>query len=944
MAEQKRLFLLDAYALIFRGYYALIKNPRINSKGMDTSAIMGFTNSLFDVIKRENPDHLAVCFDKGGSAERTEMFPEYKANRLETPDAIKIAVPYIQEILKAMHIPVVVLEGWEADDIIGTLAKQAEKEEYKVYMVTPDKDFGQLVSENIFMYRPARMGNGIEIWGIPEIQKRFGVERPEQVIDYLGMMGDASDNIPGLPGVGDKTAKKFIEEFGSMEALLANTDKLKGKMKEKVEENGELGVLSKKLATICTTVDVTFDAKDYEMSVPDNEKVQEIFEELEFRRLKDQFIKIFSQETEEISATSNDKPAAKKEATEAGGGQFSLFGNDGNAPATIKATSGRKTIKEVPHVYQSITSDMAMKLFMQNLMKQTSVCFDSETTGLNPLTAELVGIAFSWEAGKGFYIPFPDNKDEAQAHIETLRPFFESETIEKIGQNLKYDIKVLHKYNIKVKGKCFDTMLAHYLINPDMRHNMDVLAETYLNYTPVSITELIGKKGKNQLSMRDVPLEQQTEYAVEDADITFQLAQHFRPELAEAKTEELFNTIEIPLLHVLADMELEGIKLDKEFLNSLSEDLDNDIKNLELKIFEEAGQEFNIASPKQLGEILFDKLKLVDKPKKTKTGQYSTAEDVLSYLAKDHQIIRDVLEYRGLAKLKSTYVDALPLQVEESTGRVHTDYMQTVAATGRLSSNNPNLQNIPIRTERGRQVRKAFVPRDDNYTLLAADYSQIELRIIAALSEETTMIEAFKNGEDIHASTASKVFNVPLNEVTREQRSNAKTVNFGIIYGVSAFGLSNQTDLSRTEAKELIETYYKTYPKLRNYMSEQIDFARDHGYVQTVLGRRRYLKDINGSNAIVRGAAERNAVNAPIQGSAADIIKIAMINIHKKLTEGNYKTKMLLQVHDELVFDVYKPELEELKTLIKSEMENAYQLAVPLDVDLGIGNNWLEAH
>ena len=944
MAEQKRLFLLDAYALIFRGYYALIKNPRINSKGMDTSAIMGFTNSLFDVIKREKPDHLAVCFDKGGSAERTEMFPDYKANRLETPDAIKIAVPFIQEILKAMHIPVVVLEGWEADDIIGTLAKQAEQEDYKVYMVTPDKDFGQLVSENIFMYRPARMGNGIEIWGIPEIQKRFGVDRPEQVIDYLGMMGDASDNIPGLPGVGDKTAKKFIDEFGSMEGLLANTDKLKGKMKEKVEENGELGILSKKLATICTTVDVKFNAKDYEMSLPDNDKVQEIFNELEFRRLKDQFIKIFSEEAEETSAKNNDTPASKKGATEAGGGQFSLFGNDGNAPATIKATSGRKTIKEVPHVYQSVTSDMAMKFFMQNLMKQSSVCFDTETTGLDALTAELVGIAFSWEAGKGFYIPFPENKDEAQKVIETLRPFFEAETIEKIGQNLKYDIKVLHKYNIKVKGKCFDTMLAHYLINPDMRHNMDVLAETYLNYTPVSITELIGKKGKNQLSMRDVPLEQQTEYAVEDADITFQLAQHFRPELAEAKTEELFNTIEIPLLHVLADMELEGINLDKDFLNSLSEDLNNDIKNLESKIFEEADQEFNIASPKQLGEVLFDKLKLVDKPKKTKTGQYSTAEDVLSYLAKDHQIIRDVLEYRGLAKLKSTYVDALPLQVEESTGRVHTDYMQTVAATGRLSSNNPNLQNIPIRTERGRQVRKAFVPRDENHTLLAADYSQIELRIIAALSEETTMIEAFKNGEDIHASTASKVFNIPLNEVTREQRGNAKTVNFGIIYGVSAFGLSNQTDLSRTEAKELIETYYKTYPKLRNYMSEQIDFARDHGYVQTVLGRRRYLKDINGSNAIVRGAAERNAVNAPIQGSAADIIKIAMINIHKKLTEGNYKTKMLLQVHDELVFDVYKPELDELKSLIKSEMENAYKLSVPLVVDLGIGKDWLEAH
>ena len=944
MAEQKRLFLLDAFALIFRGYYALIKNPRINSKGMDTSAIMGFTNSLFDVIKREKPDHLAVCFDKGGSVERTEMFPDYKANRLETPDAIKIAVPFIQEILKAMHIPVVVQEGWEADDIIGTLAKQAEKEDYKVYMVTPDKDFGQLVSENIFMYRPARMGNGIEIWGIPEIQKRFGVERPEQVIDYLGMMGDASDNIPGLPGVGDKTAKKFIDEFGSMEGLLANTDKLKGKMKEKVEENGELGLLSKKLATICTTVDVKFDAKDYEMSVPDNDKVQEIFNELEFRRLKDQFIKIFTQETEEVSATNNDTPVAKKVVTEAGGGQFSLFGNEGNAPATIKATSGRKTIKDVSHVYQSITSDMAMKFFIQNLMKQTSVCFDTETTGLNPLTAELVGIAFSWEAGKGFYIPFPENKVEAQKIIEILRPFFESEAVEKIGQNLKYDIKVLHKYNIKVQGKCFDTMLAHYLINPDMRHNMDVLSEAYLNYTPVSITELIGKKGKNQLSMRDVSMEQQTEYAVEDADITFQLAQHFRPELAEAKTEELFNTIEIPLLHVLADMELEGINLDKDFLNSLSEDLNNDIKNLQSKIFEEADQEFNIASPKQLGEILFDKLKLVDKPKKTKTGQYSTAEDVLSYLAKDHGIIRNVLEYRGLSKLKSTYVDALPLQVEESTTRVHTDYMQTVAATGRLSSNNPNLQNIPIRTERGRQVRKAFVPRDENHTLLAADYSQIELRIIAALSEETTMIEAFKNGEDIHASTASKVFNVPLNEVTREQRGNAKTVNFGIIYGVSAFGLSNQTDLTRTEAKELIETYYKTYPKLRNYISEQIDFARDHGYVQTVLGRRRYLKDINGSNAIVRGAAERNAVNAPIQGSAADIIKIAMINIHKKLSEGKYKTKMLLQVHDELVFDVYKPELDELKSLIKSEMENAYNLAVPLVVDLGIGNDWLEAH
>lgn len=940
--SQKRLFLLDAFALIFRGYYALIKNPRINSKGQDTSAVLGFVNSLFDVIKREKPDHLAVAFDKQGSKDRLDIFPEYKANRDETPEAIKIAVPIIQEILKAMHIPIIERAGVEADDLIGTIAKQAEKEGYKTYMVTPDKDYAQLVSENIFMYRPARMGNGIEIWGIPEVQKRFEVEHPDQVIDYLGMMGDAVDNIPGLPGVGDKTAKKFIAEFGSMEGLLANTDKLKGKMKEKIEANAELGLLSKKLATIIIDCDVTFNADDYQLSEPDSKKVQELFEELEFRRLKDQFIKIFSGEdlspTEVTSTTT-----AKKQAKEAGAGQFSLFGGD-QEPTEIASFSGRKTISDTEHFYQSIAPGMSMKLFLQNILKQENVCFDTETTGLDPLVAELVGIAFSWETGKGFYVPFPENREEAQELIEQLRPFFEADHITKIGQNLKYDIKVLAKYNIEVKGKLFDTMLAHYLINPDMRHNMDVLAETYLNYSPVSITELIGKKGKNQLSFRQVPLDQQTEYAVEDADITFQLKEHFAPELKEAKTATLFEDIEIPLLRVLADMEIEGINLDEEFLQSLSGELDNDIKQLETKIYTEAGEEFNIASPKQLGVILFEKLKLVDKPKKTKTGQYSTAEDVLSYLAKDHEIIRNILDFRGLAKLKSTYVDALPTQVNKNTGHVHTDYMQTVAATGRLSSNNPNLQNIPIRTERGRQVRKAFIPRNEEYILLAADYSQIELRIIAALSKEETMIEAFKNGEDIHSSTAAKVFNVPLEEVTREQRSNAKTVNFGIIYGVSAFGLSNQTSLSRNEAKELIDTYYKTYPKLRNYMSEQVDFARDNGYVQTVLGRRRYLKDINSANAIVRGAAERNAVNAPIQGSAADIIKIAMINIHQKLKQGSYKTKMLLQVHDELVFDVYKPELDIIKTLIKTEMENAYKLEVPLDIDMGTGKNWLEAH
>ena len=602
------------------------------------------------------------------------------------------------------------------------------------------------------------------------------------------------------------------------------------------------------------------------------------------------------------------------------------------------------TLGEVPHLYQPIKKGKALQLFLKSMMQQKRVCFDTETTSLNPLEAELVGIAFSWEAHKGFYVPFPEDQEEASDLLGELRPFFESREIEKVGQNLKYDIKVLHRYGMPVMGPLFDTMLAHYLINPDMRHNMDVLAETYLNYSPVSITELIGKKGKNQLSMREVPLEQVAEYAVEDADITMQLATHFAPELQEAKVLKLFTDIEIPLLRVLADMELEGINLDAGFLGHLSGELEKDIASLEQRIYEEAGESFNIGSPKQLGEILFDKLKLVNKPKKTRTGQYSTAEDVLSGLAKDHAIIRDVLEYRGLTKLKSTYVDALPEQVAPSTGRVHTDYMQTVAATGRLSSNNPNLQNIPIRTERGRQIRKAFIPRNDDYKLLAADYSQIELRIIAALSEETTMIDSFKRGEDIHASTAAQVFKVPLEEVTREQRSNAKTVNFGIIYGVSAFGLSNQTSLSRTEAKELIDTYYETYPKLRNYISDQIDFAREHGYVQTVLGRRRYLKDINGSNAVVRGAAERNAINAPIQGSAADIIKIAMIRIHQKLQEKAYRTKMLLQVHDELVFDVYIPELDEVSKLIRSEMENAYSLAVPLVVDIGVGDNWLEAH
>jgi DNA polymerase-1 len=946
MSDQKRVFLVDAFALIFRGYYAFIKNPQINSKGLDTSAIMGFMNSLLDVIKRERPDHLAVCFDKGGSVDRVEMFEAYKANRDETPEAIKIAVPYIQEILKAMHIPIMVKTGFEADDVIGTLSKQAEKEGYKTFMVTPDKDFAQLVSDNIFMYKP-RFGGGYDIWGVPEVQEKFGITDPLQVIDFLGMMGDSADNIPGLPGVGEKTAKKFLATYGTMENLLANTHELKGKMKEKVEAAKDLGILSKKLATIMLDVPVTFHAKDFELDQPDIEKVTELFNELEFRNLLTNFTKTFAIEdatNTNSAANASDEKTTAKNAVPKPEGQFDLFAAPGTGSVSeAEVASGFKTISTTNHFYQHIASPFSRKLLIRKLMEQTSVCFDTETTGLKALEVELIGIAFSYEAGKGYYVSFPEDQDETKTILEEFRPFFESK-IEKIGHNLKYDIKVLSNYDIPVKGKLFDTMIAHYLINPDMRHTMDMLAETYLNYQPVSITELIGKKGKNQLSMRVIPIANQTEYAVEDADITFQLKQLFTGELESGNVTKLFNDIELPLVSVLTAMEIEGININTDFLNKLSVTLTNDINRLEKNIYEQAGEAFNIASPKQLGIVLFEKMELVKKPKKTKTGQYATGEDVLSYLAKEHEIIRDIQEYRQYKKLQSTYVDALPNEVNPKTGRIHTQYMQAVAATGRLSSNNPNLQNIPIRTERGKEVRKSFIPRDENYVLLAADYSQIELRIIAALSEEENMMEAFKNGEDIHASTAAKVFNVPLEEVTREQRSNAKTVNFGIVYGVSAFGLSNQTDLSRSEAKELIDTYYETYPKLKAYMSAQVDFAREHGYVETVLNRRRYLKDINSRNAMVRSGAERNAVNAPIQGSAADIIKLAMINIHNRFEKENFKSKMLLQVHDELVFDAHKDELDTIRPIIKYEMENAFKMSVPLDVEVGIGENWLEAH
>jgi DNA polymerase-1 len=944
MSTQKRLFLLDAFALIFRGYYALIKNPRINSKGMDTSAILGFTNSLLDVIKREKPDHLAVAFDKGGSQMRTDAFPEYKANRQETPEAIKIAVPYIQEILKAMHIPIIEKAGYEADDLIGTLAKQAEKEGYQTFMVTPDKDFAQLVSDNIFMYRPARMGNGIEIWGIPEVQARFEIENPLQVIDYLGMMGDAVDNIPGLPGVGDKTAKKFLKAYGSMENLLANTHELKGKMKEKIEANKELGMLSKQLATIMLNCPVKFREEDFELNHPDFNKTTALFKELEFRRIEENLHKIFKlPETTEQNDLKTGSDMQKNEPNTITQ-QFDLFStpmDNGNDTIT---NSGYINVENSNHLYQFVKSPYAQKLLLEKLLKQKSVAIALETIGDNVLDMDLVGIAFSYEQGKGYYLLLPEDHKEAEAVLEKFRLFFENENIEKVGEQLKTSVKILHNYGMGLRGNFFDTMIAHYLLNPDMRHDLNVLAEIYLNYQSIKVESLIGKKGKNRLTMRSLDLSKQAEYKVEEADVIFQLKDVFERDLEKNELTKLYRTLEIPLINVLASMEIEGIKMNVEFLNSLSESLVEDIQKLEQNIYSEAEVEFNLASPKQLGDVLFDRLKLVEKPKKTKTGQYATGEEILSKLAAKHPIVKQILEWRGLVKLKNTYVDALPNEVSNITKRVHTTYSQTVAATGRLSSIKPNLQNIPIRTERGRQVRKAFVPRNESFILLAADYSQIELRIIAALSEDESMITSFNNGEDIHASTASKVFGIPLNEVSREQRGDAKAVNFGIIYGQGAFTLAQQLNKSRAEAKELIDNYYKTFPKLKQFIASQVDFARDNGYVETILGRRRYLKNINSQNAIVRSADERNAVNAPIQGSAADIIKIAMINIHNRFKRENFKSKMLLQVHDELVFDLCKEEMDIVVPIIKQEMESAFELAVPLTVDIGEGDNWLEAH
>ena len=938
-AADKKLFLLDAYALIFRAYFAFAKNPRITSGGLDTSAVYGFTSALLDLLSKENPTHIAVCFDLPEPTERHEIFPEYKANRDATPEAIKLAVPFIHRILEAFKIPALGVPGFEADDVIGTLAKKAEKEGFTTFMMTPDKDFGQLVSPNIFMYRPARGGNPPEVWGEAEVCEKFDLDNVQQVIDYLGMMGDAVDNIPGLPGVGAKTASKLLKQYGSLEETLANADEIKGKLGEKIRDNAELGILSKRLARIITEVPIELASETLTRDAWDQDALMDVFEELEFRTLARRLGIERSNEkptdaapksTKKVNLTSND--------------QMSLFGGDDTPSESTVSLSSRNSIANSDHFYQMVETLGEARQLAFLLAEKSSVAFDTETTSLEVLDAEVVGMSFSYAAGKAYYVNLPQERNKAMEWIHAFKPFWESEETEKIGQNIKYDISVLLNYDVQIKGPLFDTMIAHYLIQPDMRHNMDILAETYLNYETISIETLLGKKGKNQKNMRDIAPKEVLNYAAEDADITFQLKGVFEPKLVETGVEKVFKNIEMPLVPVLARMEREGIKIDVHSLRSYSGELGETIIRLEREIIELAGRPFNVGSPRQLGEVLFDDLKLSDKPKKTKTGQYATSEAILEGLRKKHPIIESILNFRELKKLKSTYVDALPELVHKKTGRVHTSFNQTVAATGRLSSTNPNLQNIPIRTQNGRKVRAMFVPADENHVLMAADYSQIELRVIAALAEDEAMISAFKNGEDIHKATAAKVFEVPPEEVSREQRSNAKTVNFGIVYGVSAFGLSQQTDMSRKEAKAAIDGYFRTYPGIKEYMDKQVSIARDKGYVETITGRRRYLKDIESRNAVVRGHSERNAVNAPIQGSAADIIKLAMIELDRSMRHAKMKSKMLLQVHDELVFDARLDELDALKAMVIEKMEAAVALSVPMVAEVGTGNNWLEAH
>jgi len=931
MPEEKKLFLLDAFALIYRAHFAFIKNPRINSKGLNTSAVLGFCNTLMEVLIKEKPTHIAVVFDAPAVTNRELEYAAYKANRQEMPEDLRTAIPYVKKLITAFNIPMVMLEGYEADDLIGTLAKQAEKLGFITYMMTPDKDFGQLVTEKTFMFRPGRGGKPAEKWGIPEICERFEVDDPIKVIDILGLWGDAVDNIPGIPGIGEKTSKKLIAQYGSVENLIANADDLKGKQKENVINFAEQGLLSKKLATIILDAPVKIDENSYKVQPPNKDQILELFSELEFRTLAKRVL------GEDIVIST---PAANSIATE--GGQMDLFAQNTESAAPVFVEL--KTIEDVKPNYRLIQGYKERLELIQALNDARCFSFDTETTGLNQHTASLVGLCFSINKAEGFYVPIPPDFESAVNIVQEFSEPFQNPKIQKVGQNIKYDITILARYDLTISGPLFDTMIAHYLFQPDMKHGMDILAENYLHYKTISIESLIGKKGKNQLSMGDIEPEKLVDYGAEDADITLQLKEIFEPKLKETNNEALFNNIEIPLSKVLAKMEAEGVNLDVQVLSNFSEELQKDLLVLQETILKEAGVDFNIDSPKQLGEVLFDHLKIDEKAKKTKTGQYQTNEETLIKLAPKNPIIQIVLDYRSLKKLKSTYVNALPELVNPNTGRIHTNYMQTVAATGRLSSNNPNLQNIPIRTEKGREIRKAFIPKNNDHILLAADYSQIELRIIAALSGDKDMISAFNSGTDIHSATAAKVFNVPLDEVTRDQRSKAKMVNFGIIYGISAFGLSQRLNIPRKEAKTIIESYFETYPGVKSYMENSMEYARKHGYVQTIMNRKRYLKDINSGNAIVRGFAERNAINAPIQGSAADIIKIAMINIDAALEKEKFKSKMILQVHDELVFDVYKPELDRLQELVKNHMENAVPFEVPLTVEMDTGNNWLEAH
>lgn len=936
----KKLFLLDAFALIYRGYFALNANGKfnpINSKGMDTSAILGFTNTLMEVLQKQKPTHIAVVFDTAAPTQRHEDFTDYKANREEMPDAIRIAIPYIKDIIKAFRIPVIESDGFEADDVIGTLAKKAEKNGFVTYMMTPDKDFGQLVSENIFIYKPGRFGNEAEVMGVKEVCEKFEVENPLQVIDILGLWGDAVDNIPGIPGVGEKTAKQMIKQFGSIENMLQNTSELKGKMKEKVESHVDQALMSKKLATIIIDAPVEFKEDELILEEPDKDKVLELFSELEFRTLAK---RVLGKEIGSAAMT----PAAAASINKSG--QVNIFGQ--GEPETSAQEEivfeDFKTIETTPHHYILLQEENEIFSLIHKIKEKKEFCFDTETTGLDSLTAEIVGLSLSIQSHEAYYLPFSENKEEVIRKLSPFKEIFEDDSIMKIGQNIKYDYSILKNYGIELKGKLFDTMLAHYLIEPDKKHGMDFLSESYLNYRPVSIEDLIGKKGAAQGNMREVPLEQIKDYAAEDADVTYQLKDIFAPQIEQENFSSLFFEIETPLIPVLSEMERQGVKIDKEMLNEYSSKLENEAKELEKEIFKLATTEFNIDSPKQMGQVLFEVLKIDEKAKKTKTGQYATGEDVLSKLADKHEIIPKILEYREVKKLKSTYVDALPEMINPSTGKVHTNYMQAVAATGRLSSNNPNLQNIPIRSERGKYIRKAFIPSDENHVLLSADYSQVELRIIAALAKDENMIQAFRDKLDIHTATAAKVFNVAITEVTKDMRSRAKAVNFGIIYGQTAFGLSQTLAIPQKEAKEIIDSYFAQYPAIREYITGNIQKAHQDGFVKTIMGRRRQLPDIHSGNATVRGFAERNAINAPIQGSAADIIKMAMIDIHHALRKDGFQSKMILQVHDELVFDVPKNEVERLKLLVKEKMEKAIELAVPLEVEMNTGMNWLEAH